>query len=128
MTKLSVNINKIAVIRNSRGGNLPDVIQAAIRIEDFGAEGITVHPRPDERHIRYADVRQLKKVVRTELNIEGNPFDSFTDLVMEVVPTQVTLVPDSREAITSNAGWNTIKYRDFLRDKVELFHSRGIRV
>ena len=128
MTNLSVNINKIAVIRNSRGGNLPDVIQAAIRIENFGAEGITVHPRPDERHIRYADVRQLKEVVRTELNIEGNPFDSFTDLVMEVVPTQVTLVPDSREAITSNAGWNTLKYRDFLREKVELFHSRGIRV
>lgn len=128
MTKLSVNINKIAVIRNSRGGNLPDVIQAARRIEDFGAEGITVHPRPDERHIRYADVYQLRKVVRTELNIEGNPFDSFTDLVMEVVPNQVTLVPDSRDAITSNAGWNTIEYRDFLCKKTELFHSRGIRV
>lgn len=128
MTNLSVNINKIAVIRNSRGGNLPDVIQAAVRIEGFGAEGITVHPRPDERHIRYDDVRQLRKVVRTELNIEGNPFDSFTDLVMEVVPAQVTLVPDSRDAITSNAGWNTIKYRDFLRQKTELFHSRGIRV
>ena len=128
MTKLSVNINKIAVIRNSRGGNMPDVIEAARRIEGFGAQGITVHPRPDERHIRYNDVRELRKVVTTELNVEGNPFDSFTDLVMEVVPTQVTLVPDSRDAITSNAGWDTVKYRDFLREKAELFHSKGIRV
>lgn len=128
MTKLSVNINKIAVIRNSRGGNLPDVIEAARRIEAFGAEGITVHPRPDERHIRYDDVRQLKGMVSTELNIEGNPFDSFVDLVMEVIPAQVTLVPDSPSAITSNAGWDTIKYRDFLRKKSELFHSKGIRV
>lgn len=128
MTKLSVNINKIAVIRNSRGGNMPDVIEAARRIEGFGAEGITVHPRPDERHIRYNDVRELKKTVTTELNVEGNPFDSFVDLVMEVVPDQVTLVPDSHEAITSNAGWDTIKYRDFLREKVALFHSEGIRV
>lgn len=128
MTKLSVNINKIAVIRNSRGGNMPDVIEAARRIEGFGAEGITVHPRPDERHIRYNDVRELKKIVTTELNVEGNPFDSFVDLVIEVVPDQVTLVPDSHEAITSNAGWDTIKYRDFLREKVALFHSKGIRV
>ena len=128
MTKLSVNINKIAVIRNSRGGNLPDVIEAARRIEGFGAQGITVHPRPDERHIRYSDVRQLKKVVTTEFNIEGNPFDPFCDLVMEVVPTQVTLVPDARDAITSNAGWDTVKYRDFLREKAEMFHSKGIRV
>lgn len=128
MTKLSVNINKIAVIRNSRGGNLPDVIEAARRIESFGAEGITVHPRPDERHIRYDDVRKLKTIVTTELNIEGNPFDSFVDLVMEVVPAQVTLVPDSPSAITSNAGWDTIKYRDFLREQINLFHSKGIRV
>lgn len=128
MTKLSVNINKIAVIRNSRGGNLPDVVEAARRIEGFGAEGITVHPRPDERHIRYDDVRRLKNVVTTELNIEGNPFDSFVDLVMEVVPAQVTLVPDSPVAITSNSGWDTIKNRDFLREKADLFHSKGIRV
>ncbi len=128
MTKLSVNINKIAVIRNSRGGNLPDVIAAARNIELYGAQGITVHPRPDERHIRYDDVRELKKVVTTELNVEGNPFDTFTDLVMEVVPDQVTLVPDAPGAITSNAGWDTIKYRDFLREKSELFHSKGIRV
>lgn len=128
MTKLSVNINKIAVIRNSRGGNIPDVIEAARRIEGFGAEGITVHPRPDERHIRYADVRELRKVVTTELNIEGNPFEEFVDLVMEVVPTQVTLVPDAKDAITSNAGWDTMRYRDFLREKADLFHSKGIRV
>lgn len=128
MTKLSVNINKIAVIRNSRGGNLPDVIEAAKRIEGFGAQGITVHPRPDERHIRYSDVRELKRVVTTELNIEGNPFDPFVELVMEVVPAQVTLVPDAHDAITSNAGWNTVKYRDYLRERVELFHSKGIRV
>lgn len=128
MTKLSVNINKIAVIRNSRGGNLPDVTEAARRIESFGAEGITVHPRPDQRHIRYSDVRELKKVVTTELNIEGNPFDSFTDLVMEVVPDQVTLVPDAHDAITSNAGWDTIRNREFLRRKADLFHGRGIRV
>ena len=128
MTKLSVNINKIAVIRNSRGGNLPDVIEAARRIEGFGAQGITVHPRPDERHIRYSDVRELKRVVTTEFNIEGNPFDPFVELVMEVVPTQVTLVPDAHDAITSNAGWNTVKYRDYLRSRADLFHSRGIRV
>lgn len=128
MTKLSVNINKIAVIRNARGGNLPDVVAAARNIESYGAEGITVHPRPDERHVRYSDVRELKKVVATEFNIEGNPFDSFTDLVMEVVPHQVTLVPDTHDAITSNAGWDTLRYRDFLREKADLFHSRGIRV
>ncbi|MBQ6605161.1 MAG: pyridoxine 5'-phosphate synthase [Tidjanibacter sp.] len=128
MTKLSVNINKIAVIRNSRGGNLPDVIGAALNIERFGSEGITVHPRPDGRHIRYDDVRELKKVLSTELNIEGNPIDSFTDLVMEVVPAQVTLVPDAANAITSNAGWNTIEHKAFLEDKVRLFKSAGIRV
>lgn len=128
MTKLSVNINKIAVIRNSRGGNLPDVIGAALNIERFGSEGITVHPRPDGRHIRYDDVRELKRVISTELNIEGNPIESFTDLVMEVVPAQVTLVPDAANAITSNAGWNTIEHKAFLEEKVRLFKSAGIRV
>lgn len=128
MTKLSVNINKVAVIRNSRGGNLPDVLLAARRIEGFGAEGITVHPRPDGRHIRYDDVRNLKELVTTELNIEGNPIDSFTDLVLEVVPAQVTLVPDAAEAITSNAGWDTVTYRDFLTHKIAQFKEKGIRV
>ncbi len=128
MTKLSVNINKIAVIRNSRGGNLPDVIKAATDIERFGAEGITVHPRPDGRHIRYDDVRNLKKVLTTEFNIEGNPIDSFASLVMEVVPTQVTLVPDAHDAITSNAGWDTVANKAFLQERVQLFHSAGIRV
>lgn len=128
MTKLSVNINKIAVIRNSRGGNMPNVIGAALNIERFGSEGITVHPRPDGRHIRYDDVRELKKVLSTELNIEGNPIDSFTNLVMEVVPSQVTLVPDAVNAITSNAGWNTIEHKAFLEEKIRLFKSAGIRV
>lgn len=128
MTKLSVNINKIAVIRNSRGGNMPDVLLAARRIEEFGAEGITVHPRPDGRHIRYDDVRELKKLVTTELNIEGNPIDSFTDLVLEVVPAQVTLVPDAADAITSNAGWDTIANREFLIAKIAQFKEKGIRV
>ncbi|MBR5136277.1 MAG: pyridoxine 5'-phosphate synthase [Rikenellaceae bacterium] len=128
MTKLSVNINKIAVIRNSRGGNMPDVIAAAQNIERFGSEGITVHPRPDERHIRYADVRELKEVVTTELNVEGNPIPSFVDLVCEVRPVQVTLVPDAADAITSNAGWDTIKNRAFLTEMCERFHREGIRV
>ena len=128
MTKLSVNINKIAVIRNSRGGVMPDVVRAAENIERFGAEGITVHPRPDGRHIRYDDVRNLKNVVTTELNIEGNPIDSFTELVLEVVPTQVTLVPDAHNAITSNAGWDTIANREFLTEKVKEFKAKGIRV
>ncbi len=128
MTKLSVNINKIAVIRNSRGGNMPDVLLAARRIEGFGAEGITVHPRPDGRHIRYEDVRELKKLVTTELNIEGNPIDSFTDLVLEVVPAQVTLVPDAANAITSNAGWDTVANREFLTEKIKQFKEKGIRV
>ena len=128
MTKLSVNINKIAVIRNSRGGNMPDVIAAAQNIERFGSEGITVHPRPDERHIRYADVRELKEVVTTELNVEGNPIPSFVDLVCEVRPAQVTLVPDAADAITSNAGWDTIKNRAFLTEMCERFHREGIRV
>ena len=128
MTKLSVNINKIAVIRNSRGGNLPDVVRAAQAIEGFGAEGITVHPRPDARHIRYDDVRNLKRVLTTEFNIEGNPIPSFIDLVLEVRPTQVTLVPDAPDAITSNAGWDTVAHRDFLTDVTARFRERGIRV
>ncbi len=128
MTKLSVNINKIAVVRNSRGGNLPDVVRAATDIERFGADGITVHPRPDGRHIRYDDVRNLKRVLRTEFNIEGNPIPDFISLVCEVVPTQVTLVPDAPDALTSNAGWNTVVYRDFLTDVTRRFHERGIRV
>lgn len=128
MTKLSVNINKIAVIRNSRGGNVPDVLKAATDIERFGAEGITVHPRPDGRHIRYDDVRAIKRAIATELNVEGNPIESFTDLVLEVVPAQVTLVPDAHDAITSNCGWNTREHFEFLRGRAELFHSRGIRV
>lgn len=128
MTKLSVNINKIAVIRNSRGGNLPDVVKAALAIERFGADGITVHPRPDARHIRYDDVRNLKRAISTELNIEGNPIDSFVGLVTEVRPAQVTLVPDAPDAITSNAGWNTIENRAFLTRMCENFHAAGIRV
>ncbi len=128
MTKLSVNINKIAVIRNSRGGNMPNVVKAAQSIERFGGQGITVHPRPDARHIRYSDVRELKSVVTTELNIEGNPIDSFVDLVCEVVPAQVTLVPDAPDAITSNAGWDTVKNREFLTQMCEKFHKYGIRV
>lgn len=128
MTKLSVNINKIAVIRNSRGGTLPDVVKAAVAIEHFGADGITVHPRPDARHIRYDDVRNIKQAIRTEFNIEGNPIPSFVDLVCEVRPTQVTLVPDAPDAITSNAGWNTLANRVFLSDMCRTFHDAGIRV
>ncbi|MEG0789215.1 MAG: pyridoxine 5'-phosphate synthase [Alistipes sp.] len=128
MTKLSVNVNKIAVVRNSRGGNSPDVVRVACDIERFGADGITVHPRPDARHIRYADVRDLKKVIATELNVEGNPIDSFVELVLEVVPAQVTLVPDAVNAITSNAGWDTVKHRDFLTAVTARFHEKGIRV
>lgn len=127
MTKLSVNINKIATIRNARGGNMPDVIQAAVRCQEFGAEGITVHPRPDERHIRYSDARQIKPVITTEYNIEGNPIPSFIDLVLEICPTQVTLVPDAVDAITSNAGWDTIANREFLTKTCEIFKSHGIR-
>lgn len=128
MTKLSVNINKIAVIRNSRGGNLPDVVAAAQHIERFGADGITVHPRPDGRHIRYDDVRALRKVLVTELNIEGNPIPDFVELVLETKPAQVTLVPDAHDAITSNAGWDTLVHREFLTDVVARFHEKGIRV
>ena len=127
MTRLSVNINKIATIRNSRGGNVPDVEKAAVDCELFGAEGITVHPRPDERHIRYSDVRALKPLVTTEFNIEGNPIPSFRDLVLEVIPDQVTLVPDSHDAITSDNGWDTVSNRGFLTDICNLFKSKGIR-
>lgn len=128
MTRLSVNINKIATIRNARGGSVPDVALAAVRCEEFGAEGITVHPRPDERHIRYADVRQIRPIIKTEFNIEGNPtVQSFVDLVLEVVPDQVTLVPDGHNAITSNAGWDTIKNEALLTDLCKTFKSKGIR-
>ncbi|MEY3598184.1 MAG: hypothetical protein RL521_606 [Bacteroidota bacterium] len=127
MTQLSVNINKIATIRNARGGNLPDLLKAATDIEKFGAHGITVHPRPDERHIRYQDVRDLKKVVQTELNVEGNPTDSFLDLVIEVLPHQVTLVPDAPDAITSSAGWDTEKHFDFLFPIIDQLKRKGIR-
>ena len=127
MTRLSVNINKIATLRNARGGNLPDVEKAARDCERFGAEGITVHPRPDERHIRYSDVRLIRPGVTTEFNIEGNPIGSFIDLVCEVVPDQVTLVPDAHDAITSNAGWDTVTNREFLTDVCALFKSKGIR-
>lgn len=128
MTKLSVNINKIATLRNSRGGDTPNVVEAALNAERFGAEGITVHPRPDERHIRYSDVRDLKGMITTEFNIEGNPIDSFTELVLEVVPAQVTLVPDAHDAITSNNGWDTKKHLRFLRERADEFHKKGIRV
>lgn len=127
MTKLSVNINKIATIRNARGGNMPNVLQAALDCESFGAQGITVHPRPDERHIRYSDVREIKPAISTEFNIEGNPIPSFIELVLEVRPAQVTLVPDAHDAITSNAGWDTIKNRDFLTDICSHFKEAGIR-
>ena len=127
MTRLSVNINKIATLRNARGGNLPDVAKAARDCERFGAEGITVHPRPDERHIRYADVREIRPLVTTEFNIEGNPIPSFMDLVLEVVPDQVTLVPDAHDAITSNAGWDTLRHRDFLTEVCQTFKAKGIR-
>ncbi len=128
MTKLSVNINKIATIRNARGGNTPNLVEAAINCERFGAHGITVHPRPDERHIRYQDVFDLKKVVKTEFNIEGYPSESFIKLVLDIVPEQVTLVPDPPEALTSSAGWDTIKNQEFLRKIIAQFHSKNIRV
>ncbi len=128
MTKLSVNINKIATIRNARGGNNPDLIQVAIDCENFGAQGITIHPRPDERHIRYKDAYALKQVVKSELNIEGNSCEAFDAMVLEIKPDQVTLVPDAPDAITSNAGWDTLTHLDFLKDKVALFKEAGIRV
>lgn len=128
MTKLSVNINKIATLRNSRGHNAPDLIQVAKDCERFGAQGITVHPRPDERHIRYADVYDLKKIVTTEFNIEGNPKEKkFADLVLEVKPTQVTLVPDSGGQLTSDHGWDTIKNKDYLKEIISVFKKAGIR-
>ncbi|NNE32647.1 MAG: pyridoxine 5'-phosphate synthase [Winogradskyella sp.] len=127
MTKLSVNINKIATLRNSRGGDVPNVIQFAKDIQGFGAEGVTIHPRPDERHIKYKDAYDLKPIVYTEYNIEGNPIPKFIDMVLEIKPTQVTLVPDSVDAITSNAGWDTIKHKDFLVDVVKEFKNNNIR-
>ena len=127
MTRLSVNINKIATLRNARGGNVPDVCKAALDIERFGAEGITVHPRPDEGHIRYSDVRQIRPLVSTEFNIEGNPIKSFCDLVLEVRPDQVTLVPDAPDALTSNAGWDTVRNRSFLTEICSEFAKNGIR-
>lgn len=127
MTKLSVNINKIATLRNSRGGDVPNVVQFAIDAQDFGAQGITVHPRPDERHIRYQDVYDLKPIVRTEFNIEGNPIPKFVDMVLQVKPTQVTLVPDDVNALTSNAGWDTLKHKDFLTEVIQEFKNNGIR-
>jgi pyridoxine 5-phosphate synthase len=127
MTKLSVNINKIATLRNSRGGNVPNLLKVAADIENFGAQGITIHPRPDERHIRYQDARDLKNTVTTEFNIEGNPIQSFIDLVLETKPTQVTLVPDAVDAITSNAGWDTIKNQSFLQEVITEFQNNNIR-
>ena len=127
MTKLSVNINKIATIRNARGNNLPNLVQVAKDCEKYGAEGITVHPRPDERHITYQDVYDLKRIVTTEFNIEGFPNTSFINLVLEVKPEQVTLVPDPPGVLTSNAGWDTLKQKDFLKEVISEFKSAGIR-
>jgi len=127
MTKLSVNINKIATLRNARGGNTPNLVKAAIDIQEFGAQGITIHPRPDERHIRYQDTFDLKPIITTEFNIEGNPIPKFVDLVLANKPEQVTLVPDSINAITSNAGWNTVKNFDFLHEVVTEFKRNNIR-
>lgn len=127
MTKLSVNINKVATIRNARGGNNPDVLKVAVDCEKFGAQGITVHPRPDERHIRYQDVRGIKPLITTEFNIEGNPIDKYIKLVLEVKPTQVTLVPDADNQITSNHGWDTVANKDFLTDVIGQFKEAGIR-
>ncbi|HEY4108961.1 pyridoxine 5'-phosphate synthase [Puia sp.] len=129
MTKLSVNINKFATLRNSRGGNNPDVLKAAVDAQFFGADGVTVHPRPDERHIRYADVYAIKPIITTEFNIEGNSQEQkFIDLVLDVKPTQVTLVPDALNQITSNHGWDTIRHKDYLKETVALFQKAGIRV
>ena len=127
MTRLSVNINKFATLRNARGGNMPDVEKAALDCVKFGAEGITVHPRPDERHIRYSDVRAIRPLLDVEMNIEGNPIPKFIDIVNEVVPNQVTLVPDAPDAITSNAGWDTLRNRNFLTEVCSEFHRKGIR-
>jgi pyridoxine 5-phosphate synthase len=127
MTKLSVNINKIATLRNARGGNYPSVVQVAKDVQLFGAHGVTIHPRPDERHIRYQDAYDLKQAVTTEYNIEGNPIAKFMDMVLKIKPTQVTLVPDSIDAITSNAGWDTLKHKDFLSEVISEFKNSGIR-
>jgi len=127
VTKLSVNINKLATLRNARGGNVPDILKAATDIQRFGAHGITIHPRPDERHIRYQDARDLKPIVYTEFNIEGNPQHNFIDLVLETKPDQVTLVPDAIGAITSNAGWDTVKHKDYLIDVIAEFKRHNIR-
>jgi pyridoxine 5-phosphate synthase len=127
MTKLSVNVNKIATLRNSRGGDFPNVVKVSADIERFGAEGITIHPRPDERHIRYQDAYDLKKIVTTEFNIEGNPIPKFMEMVLAICPTQVTLVPDGINAVTSNAGWDTIKNQNFLKEVIAEFKSKGIR-
>ncbi len=129
MTKLSVNINKFATLRNSRGGNNPDLVKAAIDAQRFGADGVTVHPRPDERHIRYEDVREIKKIITTEFNIEGNCTEQkFVDLVLETKPEQVTLVPDTLGQLTSDHGWDTIKNKDYLKDMINVFRKAGIRV
>jgi pyridoxine 5-phosphate synthase len=129
LTKLSVNINKLATLRNARGGNVPDILKAAKDIQAFGADGITVHPRPDERHIRYQDVYDLKKIVHTEFNIEGNPTEQqFVDLVLNILPEQVTLVPDSNDQLTSNHGWDTIKHKNYLKDIIAVFKQKNIRV
>ena len=127
MTKLSVNINKIATLRNSRGGNVPNLLKVAADLQAYGAQGITIHPRPDERHIRYADAIALPEVVHTEFNIEGNPNPKFIELVKQIKPTQVTLVPDGEDAITSNAGWDTVKHKDFLSEIIQEFKSLDIR-
>jgi pyridoxine 5-phosphate synthase len=127
MTSLSVNVNKIATLRNARGGDMPNLVQTTKDLESFGAQGITIHPRPDERHIRYQDAYDLKEVVQTELNIEGNPIPKFVDLALAVKPTQVTLVPDAEDAITSNAGWDTIQHKSFLTEVIQEFKSNGIR-
>ena len=127
MTKLSVNVNKIATLRNSRGGDVPNLLKVASDIESFGAEGITIHPRPDERHIRYQDAYDLKEIVKTEYNIEGNPIPNFMEMVLQIKPTQVTLVPDSVDALTSNAGWDTIAHQSFLQEVISEFKKAGIR-
>lgn len=127
MTKLSVNVNKIATLRNSRGADFPNVVKVSTDVERFGAEGITIHPRPDERHIRYQDAYDLKKSVTTEFNIEGNPIPKFMEMVLAIKPTQVTLVPDGINAVTSNAGWDTIKHQDFLKEVIAEFKLKGIR-
>ena len=128
MTRLSVNVNKIATLRNARGGSVPNVAQAATRIQQFGAQGITVHPRPDERHITYADVRELREVVTTEFNVEGYPSASFLELVLEARPEQVTLVPDPPGALTSDHGWDVARHRDLLKESIQALQSAGMRV